>query len=361
MLPLIAGPPVPKPPRDPPQPDDAQWIKQADTWAASVLVYLVPWDLERGIPNWPLSWQGLEEWCTSLDPSSLLHRGRWQMARNLATSAMNDASSKNVAFRHRRRTAHTYAQFEAMRQDPQVRRQMDAADAQRFQTGVDPDCAVGSGGPHQEDGPIPEAARRVIDLLQERFARFGDGQVSNQVLVQRQRDEQTVANLARLLAPDVSAPNAFDDLSGLSSQSDDADRSDRLEPADSWLPLASNSVGSFAVRTTADAMQTSYDKAKRARPSTPDAPDDAARGLGHTPRPFPVEGDLEHQAPPVSSLSSDQQASFDKIMAKYSRGEQLLEIVHGMPGTGKTVPLTGPSSRTKLLGACTITSRSIWL
>jgi hypothetical protein len=166
--------------------------------------------------------------------------------------------------------------------------------------------------------------------------------VSNQVAVQRQRDEYTVANLAHLLAPDVSAPNAFDDLSGLSSQSgDDDDARQSREPEDTRLPLASLSISSFAERTTSEAMQLLYNTMKRARPRAREAPFDAPRevptgaGVGHRLRSFRSGGGNDPS--PVTSLGSDQQATFDKIMTKFRRGEQLLEIVHGMPGTGKTV------------------------
>jgi hypothetical protein len=338
MLPLISGPPLPKPPRDPPQPEDAQWIKVADTWASFVLVYLEPWDLERGIPPRPLSWRGLEEWCAAMDRPSALHRGRWQLARNMATAAMNDSAAKNVAFRYRRRTAHTYAQYEAMRQDPHVRAEMDAAEAQRFQAGVDPESRGIGGGPVQQDDPREEAAQRVIDLLQERFARYADGQVPNRVAIQRQRDEQTVENLARILAPDVSAPNAFDDLSGPSSQSSEDDQHGPRDPEDCRLPLDSTVVRRLAARSTTEEMQSHYTKAKRARPRALDepieAPVDHARFL---PSPVPPGEDLDGLPTPIAALSADQRATFDRIMAKYTRGEQLLEIVHGMPGTGKTV------------------------
>ena len=333
QLPLIAGKYLPKPPRDPPELDNPPWVRQADTWATFVLVYLAPWDLERHTPNWPLSWHGLEGWRASLDLSRALHRGRWQLARNLATAAFNDHTAKNIAFRYRRRTAHTYAQYQAMRNDPVMRQQMDAAEARGVQLGVDP--------PHSlpEDGPVGESAQRIIDILQDRFARYIDGDVPRHVALQRQRDEQTVQNLARLLAPGVSPGNAFDDLSGLSSLSEERDLARdhhlRREPEDRQLPLNLDLLPGLVRTASLEAMQAVYKEVRRARPITVDDVALEAPSLDPADRPSRLnEPDV---VPLCGPLSSDQQMAFDKIMAKFSSGEQLLEIVHGMPGTGKSV------------------------
>jgi hypothetical protein len=152
-LPLIAGKFLPSPPRDPPELDNTQWVKHA---------YLTPWDLVRHMPPWPLSWHGLEGWRASLDLTVPLHRGRWQLARNLATAAFNDHPAKDIAFRYRRRTAHTYADYQAMRENPLTRERMDAAEMERLQGGVDPEHAGSSGGSAlREDAPVHDNAQRI--------------------------------------------------------------------------------------------------------------------------------------------------------------------------------------------------------
>jgi hypothetical protein len=241
-----------------------------------------------------------------------------------------------------------------MRENPLMRQRMDAAEEERTQTGVDPDYVGGGGSSLQDDDSVHGSAQRIVDLLQERFARYVDGQVSNHVALQRQRDLQTVQSLARLLAPDVAPSNAFDDLSSLSSEGGDEqlERAHNLrrESEDSRLPLDFSLLSGLVRASSSQDMLAAYKAVKRARPLVEDeaiVPRDAASSrAARLPEPSDSEdADAFDSAPLSGPLSSDQQAVFDKIMAKYSRGEQLLEIVHGMPGTGKTVTwrlLTSP-------------------
>lgn len=167
----------------------------------------------------------------------------------------------------------------------------------------------------------------------------------NNVALQRQRDLQTVQSLAALLAPDVAPSNAFDDLSGLSSGSgEDEIGSDRInlrhEPEDSRLPLDLSQVSRVLRSATPESMAAVYRNVKNARLLSEAEAMEASGGwqTSRGTRRAQLD-DVEAFASPLPSgpLSRDQQTVFDKILRKYSRGEQLLEIVHGMPGTGKTV------------------------
>jgi hypothetical protein len=169
----------------------------------------------------------------------------------------------------------------------------------------------------------------------------GSSRMPKTVALQQQRDIVTVHNLARLLAPDVAPLNAFEDLSDRSERSNDESLDNtyrRREPEDLRLPLDTAHLPRILQRATPEEVAQAFGATKGARPVIEADNPEARRQVG---RSSPHGEDVSAPPPPPirgPALSSDQQAVFNRIMAKYSRGEQLLEIVHGMPGTGKTVP-----------------------
>jgi hypothetical protein len=168
-------------------------------------------------------------------------------------------------------------------------------------------------------------AQRVMDLLQHRFASLSVDQRQNATQIQAERDLATVANLSQLLMPDVNAFAAIDALSSLDSDEPSSDSDAELQ-----VRLKADLIFSSLAELLAADVQRIYQAMRTADPSTQAT--DSHRG------PFPggpiVAGNVEAILRPP--LNADQQRIYDAIMSDITGGKQVLAIVHGMPGTGKT-------------------------